>query len=147
MKVGRGEFLAGMYLQLQLLSDSFGLQMYIIYASLIFNTIAIEKHIIIKLGCFLVSFLTISMGQRRRDGQHRPQPLAAGRDEMLGDLGNQRNIRSGHRQNEIVDPGHVGLAQRQDRVDRPFGLPLRGADGQAHHASPLIRTLGTARLQ
>ena len=36
-KVGRGEFLAGMYLQLQLLNDSFGLQMYsIIYASLIF---------------------------------------------------------------------------------------------------------------
>ena len=49
------------------------------------------------------------MGElRHRHGQHRPQPLAAGADQMIGDLGNHRHLGAGPRQDRRIDAVHVG---------------------------------------
>jgi hypothetical protein len=45
---------------------------------------------------------------RHGEGEHRAQPLAAGRDQVVGDLGNHRDLRSGARQYGRIDAVHVG---------------------------------------
>ena len=56
-----------------------------------------------------------------REGQDRAQPLAAGRNEMVGDLGDHRHVRSGPRQDGLVHPRHVVRDQRRQRLDQPIG--------------------------
>jgi hypothetical protein len=46
-----------------------------------------------------------------------PQPLAAGRDQVIGDLGNHRHLRSRARQNGRVDATHVGGDEVDQTVD------------------------------
>ncbi len=45
---------------------------------------------------------------RHGDGEHRAQPLAAGRDEVIGHLRDHRHLRARTRQNGGVHALHVG---------------------------------------
>jgi hypothetical protein len=50
--------------------------------------------------------ITGEIGHRQR--QHRAQPLAAGRDQVVGDIGDHRDFGPGPRQDGGVDALHVG---------------------------------------
>ena len=67
---------------------------------------------------------------RHRQRQHRPQPLAAGRDQMVGDLRDHRHLGAGARQNLGVDPLHVGRDQLDQAVDGGVGRTEWDDDGQ-----------------
>ena len=58
---------------------------------------------------------------RHRQGQHRPQPLAARRDQMVGDLRDHRHLGAGARQNVRIDPLHVGRDELDQAVDGGVG--------------------------
>ena len=55
------------------------------------------------------------VGHRQR--QHRTQPLAAGRDQVVRDLRDHRDFRSGPRQDGGVDAVHVGGDEFDELVD------------------------------
>ena len=61
---------------------------------------------------------------RRGDGQHRPQPLAAGGDQVPGDVGDDAHIRAGAVDDQRVDPLHVVPGQPHQRLDAGTGAPL-----------------------
>ncbi len=54
---------------------------------------------------------------RRAKRQHRPQSLAAGIDQVAGDLGNKIDMRTGLRQDQPVDPLHIGANKLDQRLD------------------------------
>jgi hypothetical protein len=54
---------------------------------------------------------------RRRKGQHRAQPLAAGADQVTGDLGIMSTMGAGMQQDGLVDPRHVLGNQLNDQID------------------------------
>ena len=58
------------------------------------------------------------------EGQHRPEPLAAGGDEMIGDLGDQRDLRPGARQDERVDALKIGPDEIRQRFNARRSPPL-----------------------
>jgi len=62
-----------------------------------------------KLG---VPVTPIACQVRHRHRQHRTQPLAARADQVIGNLGNHRDLGTGSRQNRGVHPVHV----RGDKV-------------------------------
>ena len=66
---------------------------------------------------------------RHRQGQHRPQPLAAGRDQVVGDLRDHRHLGAGARQNLGVDPLHVGRDELDQAVDGGVGRTEWDDDG------------------
>ena len=69
---------------------------------------------------------------RQRQRQHRPQPLAAGSDQVVGDLGDHRHFGAGARQDGGVDALHVGGHQLDQRIDRRARWALeRDDDGHA----------------
>ena len=56
-------------------------------------------------------------------GQERPEPLAAGGDEMAGQLGDQRDVGLHMIDDDLVHPGEIGSAkvtQIVERVRRSF---------------------------
>jgi hypothetical protein len=61
---------------------------------------------------------------RRGQGQHRPQPLAAGRDNMAGQLRDQRHRTLHLLDDPTIDGGHVvfdeAVQHVQRRLDRLF---------------------------
>jgi hypothetical protein len=54
---------------------------------------------------------------RHGERKHRAQPLAAGRDQVIGDLGNHRYLRSGARQYGRIDAFHVGGHELAQTID------------------------------
>ena len=59
---------------------------------------------------------------RRRQRQHRPQPLAAGLDQMRGDLGDARRVARGHAfADQIVDRRHFRRKLARQAVHRGIG--------------------------
>ena len=64
-----------------------------------------------------VAVAVIAGEPRHRQGEHRAQPLAAGRDQVIGDLGDHRHLRSRARQNGRVDAIHVGGDEVDQTVD------------------------------
>ena len=62
---------------------------------------------------------------RHRQGQHRPQPLAARIDQVVGDLGDHRHLGAGARQDHGVDALHVGASR-----GRPAGRSMARPDFQ-----------------
>ena len=62
-----------------------------------------------------VAVAAIAGEPRHRQRQHRPQPLAAGRDQVVRHLRDHRHFRSGAGQDGRVDPLHVG----GDEIDQP----------------------------
>ncbi len=53
--------------------------------------------------------------------QHRPQALAAGRNDVLGDLVDQDHVRSQAGADQRVDRGHVGGGQGLDAGQAGMG--------------------------
>ncbi len=53
----------------------------------------------------------------RRERQHRPQPLATGRDQVIGDLRDHLHIGAGLRQDKLVDAFHAAFRQVHQRLD------------------------------
>ena len=62
----------------------------------------------------------------RRDGEHGTKPLAAGIDEMAGELGDQFDIRSRAVEDDAVDMGHVLLDKRDQRGKARPGVAAAG---------------------
>ena len=54
---------------------------------------------------------------RHRQREDRAQPLAAGRDQVIGDLRDHRHLRSGARQYGRIDAPHVGGHEVEQTVD------------------------------
>ena len=52
------------------------------------------------------------------EGQHRPQPLAAGRDNVPGQLRDQRHRAVHPPDDQRVDPTQVGTEQPEQRIER-----------------------------
>ena len=65
---------------------------------------------------------------RHREREHRPQPLAAGRDQVIGDLRDHRHLRPGPRQDRGVDPLHVGGDELDQAVDGGGRSAFEGDD-------------------
>jgi hypothetical protein len=63
-----------------------------------------------------------------RQGEDGPQSLAAGRDQMIGDLGNHRHFRSRARQDGGVDVPHVGGHELEQTVDGAGRVAFEGDD-------------------
>ena len=57
---------------------------------------------------------------RQREREHRPQPLTAGIDEVVGHLRDHRDFGTRARQNGAVDALHVGGDEIDQWVDRGF---------------------------
>ncbi len=67
---------------------------------------------------------------RRRHREQRPHALAAGADQVVGELGDQRHRRAHARQDLAIDPHHVVGAQRQQRLEAGSpALAFEGNDG------------------
>ncbi len=67
-------------------------------------------------GQGLVVLAAIAAHPRRRQGQDRPQALAAGGDDMAGELRDQRHRRLHLLQDDLVDPRHIGIDQRGETL-------------------------------
>ena len=65
-----------------------------------------------------VMFALVAEHAGRGERQHRAQALAAGGDEMVGDLGNQLDMGTGLGKNQLVHAFHIGLGQVDQRLDR-----------------------------
>ncbi|MGY4368389.1 hypothetical protein ACVW1A_004454 [Bradyrhizobium sp. LB1.3] len=63
--------------------------------------------------------------------QHRPQALAPGGDQMVGDLGDHGHVRTGPRQDRGVDALHVTGDKDNQLFDRRAGSFERYDDGHA----------------
>jgi hypothetical protein len=73
----------------------------------------------------------ITAEPRRRQGEQRPEPLAAGRHDMRGKLRDERDRALHPLDDETVAGFEIGLDKRDQRVQRAFGagssrLDLRG---------------------
>jgi hypothetical protein len=63
---------------------------------------------------------------RGGERQHGAQPLAARRDQVVGDLGDHLDVGAGLGQDQLVDAAHVGGGQVDQRLDRArLALPIR----------------------
>jgi hypothetical protein len=72
---------------------------------------------------------------RHRQGENRAQPLAAGRDQVIGDLGNHRHLRSRARQNGRVDATHVGGDEVDQTVDAGGRMAFKWDDNGQEEGS------------
>ena len=71
----------------------------------------------------------LSGGERH----HRPQPLAAGRDQVVGDFRDHLDVGAGLGQDQFVDPRHVGGGQiDQLRDRRSLALAVFEIENYAH---------------
>ena len=67
---------------------------------------------------------------RRGHRQQRPHALAAGADQVIGELGDQRHRRAHARQDLAIDLRHVVGAERQQRLQAGrLALAFEGNDG------------------
>jgi hypothetical protein len=66
-----------------------------------------------------------------RQRQHRPQALAARRDQVVRDLRNHGHFRAGAAQNQFVDLSEVGTNQAAQAFDRGFWRLEGQDDGHA----------------
>jgi hypothetical protein len=67
--------------------------------------------------------------------QHRPQPLAARRNQVVGDLRDHRDFGTGPRQNRAVDAFHVGRDKLNQPIYRWRRVALKGYNNR-HVRSP-----------
>ena len=65
-----------------------------------------------------VAIAAIAAEARCGEGQHRPQPLAAGGDDMAGELRDQRDRAAHALEDERIDALHIVLQQRIEPVER-----------------------------
>ncbi|MND74854.1 hypothetical protein D3C80_664580 [compost metagenome] len=63
-----------------------------------------------------MAFALITEHRGRCERQHRAQPLAAGRDQVVGHFRDHLYIRAGLRQDQLVDAIHVRLGEIHQRL-------------------------------
>jgi hypothetical protein len=80
---------------------------------------------------------------RHPERQHRPQPLAARRDQVVGHLRDHGHFRAGAGEDRGVDALHVRRDQRNELVDRRVGTAFKGNDNG--HA--FLRAFCTANIE
>ena len=74
---------------------------------------------------------------RGSERQHRPQPLAAGRDQMVGDFRDHLDVGAGLGQDQLVDAAHVGRRQIDQQLDRRgFPLPVFDIENDTQGDTP-----------
>ncbi len=82
-------------------------------------------------GQFDVAVAGIAGQQRHRESQHRAQALAAGIDQMIGNLGYHGDIGPGAGQDRGVYPFHIARDQISEAVNRGRSVTFkRNDDGQ-----------------
>ena len=100
-------------------------------------------------GCELdMSVAAIAAHLRRRQSQHRPQPLAARVDQVAGKLGDHVDMGPGMEQDGLVDPRHVLGDQLHDQIDA--GLTVLAAVeryNDSHRASSKSATHLTGSIE
>src|SRR5579883_222309 len=91
----------------------------------------------------------IAAETRRRQSEHRAQPLAAGRDEMIGDFRNHLDVGGGMQQDRLIDPRHVRADKRGERLDLAFAGHVleRYYDAQGPALLPPRAPSGKRRLK
>ncbi len=67
----------------------------------------------------------VSRRQRRRDRQHRPQPLAAGVDQVARQFGNHLDAGIGAAEDKRVDPAHLVARRGNQPVERACARHIR----------------------
>src|SRR4029079_8389433 len=82
---------------------------------------------------------------------HAPEPLAARRDQIVGDLRNHRHLGAGARQDGRIDALHVGCHELDQPLDRGRALALKGDDARyfslhSETARPYASAPALARL-
>ncbi len=85
--------------------------------------------------CRELDVAVAGIAEHLRGGErhHRPQALAAGRDQMVGDLRDHLDVGAGLGQDQLVDAAHVGRGQRdQIRDRRRFALAAFEIENNAH---------------
>ena len=65
-----------------------------------------------------MAFAAIAGELRQRQSEHRPQPFAAGTDEVVGHLRDHRHLGPGARDDRGIDAFHVGGNELDQRLDR-----------------------------
>lgn len=66
--------------------------------------------------------------------QHRPQPLAARRDQVVGNLRDHLDVGTGLRQDQFVNAPHIGRRKVDEILDRGgFPLPVFDVENDTHH--------------
>ena len=74
---------------------------------------------------FDMAVAAIAAQPRRGQGQHRPQPLAAGGDDMAGKLRDQRHRAVHALDDGAVHQGEIATHQGRQLIERsPFAVPL-----------------------
>jgi hypothetical protein len=69
----------------------------------------------------------------RGEGKHRPKPLAARVDEVVGKLGDKLDIGSGTVEDDVVDMAHVLLDKRDERLKTRLRIVSAGKlDDNSH---------------
>ena len=79
---------------------------------------------------------------RGGERHHRPQPLAAGRDQMVGDFRDHLDVGAGLGQDQLVDPAHVGRGQVDQLGDRRgSALAVFEIENNTHNELPSRRAV------
>ena len=73
-------------------------------------------------GEFDLAVALIAAHPGGREHQHRAQPLAARRNQMIGHLGNGGHIRTGALKNKLIGPFEVGPDELQKTVEASCGF-------------------------
>src|SRR5690242_2053944 len=68
-----------------------------------------------------MAIAAIAAEPRRGEGEHRPQPLAPGRDDVPGELRDERDRAAHALEDERVDALHIVLQKGVEPVERGFG--------------------------
>ena len=67
--------------------------------------------------------------------EHRPHTLAAARNQVAGELGDQRNLALHAFKNNGVDAIHIGGDERHYRIERGLALVVQRMNGSGHGAA------------
>ena len=85
---------------------------------------------------------------RASEGQHRAQPLAAGRDDVAGELRDQRHRAVHPIDNELVHPAEIVAEQPKQRIERRAGQvgdrQVGGRIGTRHRRHRVLLRLRSA---
>ena len=83
---------------------------------------------------------TVAAELRRGDGEHGPQALAAGIDQMPGKIGDQLDIGTGTIEDDAVDMTHILLDKRKQRRKAcPWITRIGKLDNDSQRTAPQRR--------
>ena len=117
---------------------------------------AFVDHVVMQQGCRVheldaggeldVAFAGIAEHLRGGQGDHWPKPLAAGRNQVIGDFRDHFDVGTGLGQDELVHPAHVGGRQVDQLSDRRgLALAVFEIENYAHEILPSLNPFSTER--